>query len=146
MKRIASIQDISCLGRCSLTVALPVIPRASGLQAGDMTLGQSGTITVQRADAAGAQVLKLGSQKLLEARQAAGKQLVFNSFIRACHFEVFLEASNIRARGPQPKRNASRKRPAFPFNLPGNPSASSCGKDGAASQAFCFRSGECARA
>ncbi len=25
MKRIASIQDISCLGRCSLTVALPVI-------------------------------------------------------------------------------------------------------------------------
>lgn len=33
------------------TVALPVIPRASGLQAGDMTLGQSGTITVQRADA-----------------------------------------------------------------------------------------------
>ena len=25
MKRVASIQDISCLGRCSLTVALPVI-------------------------------------------------------------------------------------------------------------------------
>ena len=25
MKRIASIQDISCLGRCSLTVALPII-------------------------------------------------------------------------------------------------------------------------
>ena len=25
MKRIASIQDISCLGRCSLTVALPTI-------------------------------------------------------------------------------------------------------------------------
>ena len=25
MKRIASIQDISCLGRCSLTVALPVL-------------------------------------------------------------------------------------------------------------------------
>ena len=33
------------------TVALPVIPRASGLQTGAMTLGQSGTITVQRADA-----------------------------------------------------------------------------------------------
>ena len=33
------------------TVALPVIPRASGLQAGAMTLGQTGTITVQRADA-----------------------------------------------------------------------------------------------
>ena len=26
MKRIASIQDVSCLGRCSQTVALPVIP------------------------------------------------------------------------------------------------------------------------
>ncbi len=25
MKRVASIQDISCLGRCSLTVALPVL-------------------------------------------------------------------------------------------------------------------------
>ena len=25
MKRVVSIQDISCLGRCSLTVALPVI-------------------------------------------------------------------------------------------------------------------------
>ena len=25
MKRIASIQDISCLGKCSLTVALPII-------------------------------------------------------------------------------------------------------------------------
>ena len=25
MKRIASIQDISCLGRCSLTVALPIV-------------------------------------------------------------------------------------------------------------------------
>ena len=35
----------------SQTVTLPVIPRASMLQAGDMTLGQSGTITVQRADA-----------------------------------------------------------------------------------------------
>lgn len=33
------------------TVALPVIPRASGLQAGAMTLGQTGSITVQRADA-----------------------------------------------------------------------------------------------
>lgn len=33
------------------TVALPVIPRASGLQAGSMTLGQTGSITVQRADA-----------------------------------------------------------------------------------------------
>lgn len=35
----------------SQTVTLPVIPRASMLQAGAMTLGQSGTITVQRADA-----------------------------------------------------------------------------------------------
>ena len=25
MKRIVTLQDISCLGRCSLTVALPVI-------------------------------------------------------------------------------------------------------------------------
>ena len=25
MKRIVSIQDISCLGKCSLTVALPII-------------------------------------------------------------------------------------------------------------------------
>ena len=25
MKRIASIQDVSCLGRCSQTVALPVV-------------------------------------------------------------------------------------------------------------------------
>ena len=25
MKRVASIQDISCLGKCSLTVALPII-------------------------------------------------------------------------------------------------------------------------
>ena len=33
------------------TVALPVIPRASSLQAGAMTLGQTGSITVQRADA-----------------------------------------------------------------------------------------------
>lgn len=32
----------------SQTVTLPVIPRASMLQAGAMTLGQSGTITVQR--------------------------------------------------------------------------------------------------
>ena len=28
MKRVASIQDISCLGRCSLTVALPVLSAA----------------------------------------------------------------------------------------------------------------------
>ena len=25
MKRVVSIQDISCLGKCSLTVALPII-------------------------------------------------------------------------------------------------------------------------
>lgn len=25
MKRIVSVQDISCLGKCSLTVALPII-------------------------------------------------------------------------------------------------------------------------
>ena len=25
MKRIVSLQDISCLGKCSLTVALPII-------------------------------------------------------------------------------------------------------------------------
>ena len=25
MKRVLSIQDISCLGKCSLTVALPII-------------------------------------------------------------------------------------------------------------------------
>jgi pyridoxine kinase len=28
MKRVLSIQDISCLGKCSLTVALPVISAA----------------------------------------------------------------------------------------------------------------------
>ena len=28
MKRVLSVQDISCLGKCSLTVALPVISAA----------------------------------------------------------------------------------------------------------------------
>ena len=35
MKRIASIQDISCIGRCSLTVALPVLS-AMGVECGIM--------------------------------------------------------------------------------------------------------------
>ena len=35
MKRIASIQDISCIGRCSLTVALPVLS-AMGIECGIM--------------------------------------------------------------------------------------------------------------
>ena len=30
MKRIVTIQDISCVGKCSLTVALPVFLGASG--------------------------------------------------------------------------------------------------------------------
>ena len=59
------------------TVALPVIPRASGLQAGAMTLGQTGTITVQRADATAAQALELVGKILLEPGQAAGEELVF---------------------------------------------------------------------
>ena len=33
MKRILTIQDISCVGRCSLTVALPIIS-AAGVEAG----------------------------------------------------------------------------------------------------------------
>ena len=33
MKRIASIQDISCVGKCSLTVALPIIS-ALGVECG----------------------------------------------------------------------------------------------------------------
>ena len=32
MKRIAAVQDISCVGRCSLTVALPIIS-AMGVEA-----------------------------------------------------------------------------------------------------------------
>ena len=32
MKRIVSIQDISCFGKCSLTVALPIIS-AMGIEA-----------------------------------------------------------------------------------------------------------------
>ena len=32
MKRIVTVQDISCVGRCSLTVALPVIS-AMGVEA-----------------------------------------------------------------------------------------------------------------
>ena len=32
MKRIVSIQDISCVGKCSLTVALPIIS-AAGVEA-----------------------------------------------------------------------------------------------------------------
>ena len=32
MKRIITIQDISCVGRCSLTVALPIIS-AAGVEA-----------------------------------------------------------------------------------------------------------------
>ena len=32
MKRIATVQDISCVGRCSLTVALPIIS-AMGVEA-----------------------------------------------------------------------------------------------------------------
>ena len=31
MKRVLSIQDISCVGKCSLTVALPIIS-AAGLE------------------------------------------------------------------------------------------------------------------
>ena len=30
MKRVVSIQDISCLGKCSLTVALPIIHGING--------------------------------------------------------------------------------------------------------------------
>ena len=33
MKRILTVQDISCVGRCSLTVALPIIS-AAGVEAG----------------------------------------------------------------------------------------------------------------
>ena len=33
MKRIITVQDISCVGRCSLTVALPIIS-AAGVEAG----------------------------------------------------------------------------------------------------------------
>ena len=33
MKRILTIQDISCVGKCSLTVALPIIS-AAGVEAG----------------------------------------------------------------------------------------------------------------
>ena len=33
MKRIMTIQDISCVGKCSLTVALPIIS-AAGVEAG----------------------------------------------------------------------------------------------------------------
>ncbi|MEE0843164.1 MAG: phosphomethylpyrimidine kinase, partial [Ruminococcus sp.] len=32
MKRIVTIQDISCVGKCSLTVALPIIS-ATGVEA-----------------------------------------------------------------------------------------------------------------
>ena len=32
MKRVLSVQDISCVGKCSLTVALPVLS-AAGLEA-----------------------------------------------------------------------------------------------------------------
>ena len=33
MKRIMTVQDISCVGKCSLTVALPIIS-AAGVEAG----------------------------------------------------------------------------------------------------------------
>ena len=33
MKRIMTIQDVSCVGKCSLTVALPIIS-AAGVEAG----------------------------------------------------------------------------------------------------------------
>lgn len=45
MKRIASIQDISCLGRCSLTVALPVIS-AMGVECAVMPTAVLSTHTI----------------------------------------------------------------------------------------------------
>ena len=33
MKRIMTVQDVSCVGKCSLTVALPIIS-AAGVEAG----------------------------------------------------------------------------------------------------------------
>ncbi len=40
MKRVLSIQDISCLGRCSTTIALPVIS-AMGSRNGYLANGPS---------------------------------------------------------------------------------------------------------
>lgn len=45
MKRIASIQDISCLGRCSLTVALPVVS-AMGVECAVMPTAMLSTHTM----------------------------------------------------------------------------------------------------
>lgn len=45
MKRIASIQDISCIGRCSLTVALPVLS-AMGVECGIMPTAVLSTHTM----------------------------------------------------------------------------------------------------
>ena len=38
MKRIITLQDISCVGRCSITVALPVLS-AMGVECGHSSYG-----------------------------------------------------------------------------------------------------------
>ena len=44
MKRIASIQDVSCLGRCSQTVALPVVS-AMGVECAILPTAVLSTLT-----------------------------------------------------------------------------------------------------
>ena len=45
MKRIVTLQDISCVGRCSITVALPVIS-AMGVECGILPTAVLSTHTV----------------------------------------------------------------------------------------------------
>ena len=44
MKRIVTIQDIYCVGKCSLTVALPVLSAAGGCVAG----GAAGALLLKK--------------------------------------------------------------------------------------------------
>ena len=46
MKRIVSIQDISCLGKCSLTVALPILS-AMGVAMAAEGLGPEARVSAQ---------------------------------------------------------------------------------------------------